>query len=74
MSGPGRQKVRLNDRVTLRVTSDVADEIHLHTYEKKADLSPGKTVEISFVANIAGVFEVELEKSGRQLLTLEVAP
>ena len=57
---------------TVRVTSDAADEIHVHGYDKTAPVAAGATAEVSFVANIPGVFEVEFERSHRLLFTLEV--
>lgn len=72
VEGPGRQRVPLNQPVILRVTSDVVDEVHVHAYEKKAPVGPGQLAEIAFVANIPGVFEVELELTHRLLFTLEV--
>ena len=58
----------------LVVTSDVADEVHVHGYDEKAAVPANGTVELSFTADIPGVFEVELEQRGRRLLTLEVRP
>jgi hypothetical protein len=74
VEGPSRQRVPLNQPVVLRVTSDTADEVHVHGFEKTAEVGPGKVAEISFVANIPGTFEVELERSHRRLTTLEVHP
>jgi ABC-type glycerol-3-phosphate transport system substrate-binding protein len=73
-AGGGRERVRLNEAVVLRVTSDAADEVHVHTYDLFAPVGPGQPAEISFVASIPGVHEVELERTHRRLLTLEVAP
>ena len=72
VQGPSRQRVERNETVTVRVSSDVADEIHVHGYNKTAPVAAGGTGEVSFVANIPGVFEVEFEKSGKLLFTLEV--
>lgn len=72
VEGGSRQRATLNEAVTIRVTSDVADEVHVHGYEKKFAVAPGQTGEVTFNANIPGVFEVEFEKSGRQLFTMEV--
>lgn len=72
VQGPSRQRVERNDTVTVRVSSDAADEIHVHGYNKTASVAAGGTGEVSFVANIPGVFEVEFEKSGKLLFTLEV--
>ena len=72
VEGASRQRATVNQPVTIRVTSDVADEVHVHGYDKKFDVAPGRTGEVTFVANIPGVFEVEFERSHRLLFTLEV--
>ena len=72
MTGNAREQVRRGQTVRLVVTSDVADEIHVHGYDVKADVAANGTVELSFTASIPGVFEVELEQRGRRLFTLEV--
>ncbi|HEV2759509.1 MAG TPA: hypothetical protein VGV86_08090 [Acidimicrobiales bacterium] len=72
VEGASRQRATLNQPVTIRVTSDVADEVHVHGYDKSVDVAPGRTGEVTFVANIPGVFEVEFERSRRLLFTLEV--
>jgi hypothetical protein len=56
----------------LRVTSDVADEVHVHGYDLKVDLEAGVPGELTFTPDAAGVFEVELEKKGLKLIELEV--
>ena len=72
VEGASRQRATVNRPVTIRVTSDVADEVHVHGYDKKFDVAPGRTGEVTFVADIPGVFEVEFERSRRLLFTLEV--
>jgi hypothetical protein len=56
----GRVPVPEGTHVTLVVTSDVPDEVHLHGYDVEAPLEPGTPAELSFDATIPGVFEVEL--------------
>ncbi len=70
--GVRRVKVKQGDQVTIRATSDVADELHLHTYDLKVDLVPGQSADLTFLAKIPGVFEVELEGRGKKVLELEV--
>ena len=70
--GVRRERVRRGDAVVLRVVADVADEVHLHGYDRSADVGPGKPAQISFTADIPGVFEVELEQRKQKLLELEV--
>ena len=72
VEGGSRQRATLNQPVTIRVTSDVADEVHVHGYEKKFPVAAGQRGEVTFVANIPGVFEVEFERSHKLLFTLEV--
>ncbi|MDQ3979367.1 MAG: hypothetical protein M3314_07450 [Actinomycetota bacterium] len=74
VEGPSRARVKLNQTVVLRVTSDTEDEVHVHGYDKTAPVGPGRVAEISFPANIPGTFEVELEKAHRRITTLEVQP
>lgn len=66
-------EVDLGETVILRTTSDVADEVHVHTYDERLGLQAGVTGEITFVADIPGRHEVELETRGRRLLTIVVS-
>jgi FtsP/CotA-like multicopper oxidase with cupredoxin domain len=68
----GRVSVGLGDPVTITVTSDAPDEIHVHGYDLTAPIGPGTSGTLTFDATIPGVFEVELHESGRLLLTLQV--
>jgi hypothetical protein len=74
VDGGGRHQVPLNERVRLRVTSDVDEEVHVHGYNHRFAVGPGGPAEITFIASLPGVFEVELEKTHRRLLDLEVRP
>ena len=68
----GRIPVAAGERVTLVVTSDVAEELHVHGYDLTTAVLPGTPAELSFEATIPGVFEVELHDAGTVLLTLQV--
>lgn len=68
----GRVHVALGSTVALVVTSAVADEVHLHGYDKKVDVPASGTATLTFTATIPGVFEVELERLSKTLVTLEV--
>jgi plastocyanin len=72
VGGPKQVQVAVGKSITVRVTSDVAEEIHVHGYDLKQDLTPGVPAEISFTADIPGVFEVELEHSGLKVAELQV--
>ena len=73
VGGVQKHSVRLGDLVTIRVTADVADEIHVHGYDLKKNVAAGTPSEITFSADIPGQFEVELEGAGKKLLDLEVS-
>lgn len=68
----GRVPVPLGETVTLTVTGDSADEVHLHGYDLTAPLAPGQPATLTFVADVPGVFEAELHGAGTVLLTLQV--
>ena len=67
-----RETVEKGDKVVLVVTSDVADEIHLHGYDISRDVAAGGTVRLPFKATIPGRFEAELEDRGVQIADITV--
>lgn len=70
--GVQRVRVQRGGVVALVVRSDVADEVHLHTYDRKVDVPAGGSATLSFTADQPGVFEAELESRGVQLVQFEV--
>ena len=64
--------VDLGSSVVLTVTSEIVEELHVHGYDLRLDLSPDEPATIEFVADIPGVFEVELEGSHQPVLQLRV--
>ncbi len=71
--GIERAKVKKGDRVVLVVRSDVADEVHLHGYDRSAEIEGG-VAKIAFTASVPGRFEVELERLGVPIGELTVSP
>ena len=69
-----RESVDLDSEVVVTVTSDVADEVHVHGYDLMADVAPGAPATIRFTADAPGRFEIELEDTGVQIAELEVRP
>jgi hypothetical protein len=61
-------------RVMLFVTSDVADEVHLHGYNVMRDVTPGEPAVLTFRATIVGTVEVELEQRGVPLARITTKP
>lgn len=70
--GAPRVRVEAGEEVRLAITSDVADEIHVHGYDLHQDVAAGETVMVAFTADIPGVFEIELEERKALLAELEV--
>jgi len=69
---PARVEVDRGTRIRLEVTSDRSDELHVHGYDKTAQLAPGSPAAVTFVADLPGVFEVETHDSGLLLFQLVV--
>jgi hypothetical protein len=69
-----RETVSKGDRVVIVVTSDVADEVHLHGYNVMRDVGPGQVVRLPFRATVPGRFEVELEDRSLQIADITVTP
>jgi hypothetical protein len=59
-----------NTRAVIVISSDVADELHLHGYNLKRDLTPGQTARLPFRATIEGTVEAELEERGLPLVRI----
>lgn len=73
VDGARRVEVDLGSVVALMVTSDVAEEVHVHGYDILQAVSAHHPAHFAFVAEIPGVFEVELEGSGPLLLQLQIS-
>lgn len=67
-------EVEKGDQVRIAVTSDIAEELHLHGYDISRPVAAGETGRMSFKAKIEGVFELELENSGVPIAELAVSP
>jgi hypothetical protein len=74
VGGIARDSISRGRRVVIRVTSDVADHVHLHGYDLTADVAPGEPATIEFIADVPGRFEIELEERRLPLAELEVRP
>ena len=73
VGGHQRVEVDLGSLVAVTVTADTAEEVHVHGYDILRAVSDGHPAHFAFTAEIPGVFEVELEGSGRLLLQLEIS-
>lgn len=62
------------DQIEFRVKSDVDEEIHVHGYDISQDVAAGQTAELSFEADITGIFEAELELSSVPIAEIQINP
>jgi len=62
------------DEIRFRVSSNRADEVHVHGYDVEKAIPAGGSATLSFPAEIEGIFEVELHESEAQIAELRVNP
>ena len=74
VSGPGVITTSEGADVTLIITSDQADELHLHGYDLHLDLAANEPATLNFKAVHSGRFDYELHHAHVTLGTLEVLP
>lgn len=73
VGGVERHEVPLGDQVRLSVRSDVADEVHVHGYDESAEVPADGGILMTFLADVPGIFEIELEERGLRIAELEVS-
>lgn len=73
-SGPALVRVQQGEVVRLTVTSNRADELHLHGYDLQMVLHPEQPAVLEFTALRSGHFEFELHEANVELGALEVLP
>ena len=64
-------KVKKGDQVTIVVSADAEDDIHLHGYDMEKPVEPDEPATFKFTADIEGIFEIEshvAEDAGREPL------
>ncbi|MFD8893735.1 hypothetical protein [Streptomyces sp. NPDC059566] len=69
---PARTELRRGERVALRVTSDRADTLHVHGYDKELVLPAGQEATLILTVDRTGLFEVETHESNLVLTQLLV--
>lgn len=75
---PGTKKTvqaKQGERVSFRIRSPEAEEMHLHGYDVYRDLPAGKTVTVTLDdPQLTGIYEIELHNSGEEIGSLRVEP
>jgi hypothetical protein len=74
VDGVAELEFSAGEEVRFRVSSDQAEEIHVHGYDISEDVPAGGTVEIAFPAELEGIYEAELERLGVQIAELRINP
>ncbi|WP_406056996.1 hypothetical protein OG462_11430 [Streptomyces sp. NBC_01077] len=69
---PSRIELKKGERLTLRVTSDRADTLHVHGYDRELPLPPGAPASLTLTVDRTGLFEVETHESGLLVTQLVV--
>jgi len=72
VSGVERYRIDARESVTITVSGDTADELHIHGYDLVVSFAPGQPGTITFEANIPGIFEAETHHHGDLVMELEV--
>ena len=62
------------EQVGFKVKSNTATELHVHGYEIEKEVPAGKTVTISFPAELEGIYDVEVHPAEEQIAELRVNP
>jgi len=74
VGGVKRIDVDAGDTARIEIASDAAGEIHLHGYDREAQVGPGRLTRLRFRADLEGIFELELHGPGTKLADLRVEP
>ena len=63
VGGPADIQVKKGDQVTIVVSANAPDDVHLHGYDIEKPVEPGKPATFKFTADIEGIFEIESHKA-----------
>jgi hypothetical protein len=72
-NGVQRYAVPRGSAVELVVFSDVADQVHVHGYDRLSYVTAGASTTLRWRADLPGVFDVELEQRGTPLAQIQVS-
>jgi heme/copper-type cytochrome/quinol oxidase subunit 2 len=71
--GPLRLQVSVGQEIAFNVVSDTSEEIHVHGFDLLYDVAPGVATEVRFLADLPGIFEVEIHGSETIIAVLTVS-
>jgi hypothetical protein len=74
VGGVEKIDVDKGDVIRMTVTSDTADEVHVHGFDLEQEVSPGNPARFRFTADIEGRFEVESHETATPIAEITVNP
>ena len=69
---PSTVDLAVGETLTLIITSDHDDELHVHGFEVEAALESGRPTSVTVTGKAPGVYEVETHEAGLRLLKIAV--
>jgi plastocyanin len=69
---PATVDLAVGEKLTLTVTSDHADQLHIHGFEIEKDLVAGEPLSVTVTGDQPGVYEVETHHPELRLLKIAV--
>lgn len=70
-----RLEAKVNEQIVLKVNSDAADELHVHsTPEHTFKIEPKPAQQFQFTADVPGTVDIELHQLGKTIATVQVQP
>ena len=68
-------EAKTNEAIVIRVNSDVADELHVHsTPEHTFKIEPEKALQFQFAVDVPGQVEIELHQLQKTIAIVQVRP
>lgn len=74
ISGDTTFVVKKGDTVSITITANESDELHLHGYDLHVDFATDTPATLTFTADQSGRFSFEMEGSATELGEVEVQP
>ena len=69
---PRTVELKVGETITLEVTSDHADQLHVHGFDIEKELPAGTPVRVELTGESPGVYEVETHEPSLRLLKIAV--
>jgi hypothetical protein len=74
VGGVKRLEYKRSERVRFSIQSDVTDEVHVHGFDIEKEVPANRRIRFAFLADIEGVFEIELHSGHTRIAELRIRP